>query len=202
MFDEAMNRRRSASMIRRRSTKIAEDTVLSRTPGATCIISALNQFITSSVAGYVRNQSQMITIETYPLKWSVRRLDSDFETLRDYLLRTYPQTQIPPLPNQTKKKLTKHQTTKRILYYQRFLNSILKSAVLKTSKFLVAFLQETNQEAFNLKLLTIEEDVGPKNIYEFKTLTGEIETETRAKAAKFCDQLGNFARNYEKINEQ
>jgi len=47
MFDEAMNRRRSASMIRRRQTKIAEDTVLSRTQGATCIISALNQFITS-----------------------------------------------------------------------------------------------------------------------------------------------------------
>jgi len=59
--------------------------------------------------------------------------------------------------------------------------------VLKTSKFLVAFLQETNQEAFNLKLLTIEEDAGPKNIYDFKTLTGEIETETRVKAAKFCD---------------
>lgn len=95
----------------------------------------------------------------------------------------------------------KHQTTKRILYYQRFLNSILKSSVLKTSKFLVAFLQETNQETFNMKLLTIEEDVGPKNIYEFKTLTGEIETETRAKASKFCDQLGNFSRNYEKINE-
>lgn len=143
----------------------------------------------------------MITIETYPLKWSVRRLDTDFDTLRDYLLRTYPQSMIPPLPNPTKKKLMKHQTTKRILYYQRFLNSILKSSVLKTSKFLVAFLQETNQETFNMKLLTIEEDVGPKNIYEFKTLTGEIETETRAKASKFCDQLGNFSRNYEKINE-
>jgi hypothetical protein len=47
--------------------------------------------------------------------------------------------------------------------------------VLRTSKFLVAFLQETNQEAFNVKLLTIEEESGPKNIYEFKTLTGEIE---------------------------
>lgn len=87
------------------------------------------------------------------------------------------------------------------MFYQRFLNSILKSGVLKTSKFLVAFLQETNQEAFNLKLLSIEEEVGPKNIYEFKTLTGEIETETRAKASKFCEQLGNFARNYEKVND-
>lgn len=144
----------------------------------------------------------MITIETYPMKWSVRRLDTDFDTLREYLLRTYPQTMIPPLPNKTTKKLNKLQTQKRIQFYQRFLNSILKSSVLKTSKFLVSFLQENTQEAFNLKLLTIEEDAGPKNIYEFKTLTGEIETETRAKAEKFCDDLGNFARNYSLINEQ
>jgi hypothetical protein len=50
---------------------------------------------------------------------------------------------------------------------------------LKTSNFLVAFLQETNQEAFNQKLMTIEEETGPKNIYEFKTITGEIEVDQR-----------------------
>ena len=73
--------------------------------------------------------------------------------------------------------------------------------MLKTSKFLVAFLQETNQEQFNLKLLTIEEEMGPRNIYEFKTLTGEIEVERRRKAAKFCDSLGQFSKSYEKINK-
>ena len=51
----------------------------------------------------------------------------------------------------------------------------------------LAFLQETNQEQFNLKLLTIEEEVGPRNIYEFRTITGEIEVERRRKATKFCD---------------
>jgi hypothetical protein len=30
-----------------------------------------------------------------------------------------------------------------------------------------------------LRLLTIEEENGPKNIYEFKTLTGEIEVDQR-----------------------
>ena len=67
------------------------------------------------------------------------------------------------------------------------MNAVLRSQVLKTSKFLVAFLQETNQEQFNLKLLTIEEEVGPRNIYEFRTITGEIEVERRRKATKFCD---------------
>ena len=72
--------------------------------------------------------------------------------------------------------------------------------MLKTSRFLVAFLRESDQENFNLKLLTIEEETGPRNIYEFKTLTGEIEVERRRKATKFCDQLGPFSKQYEKIN--
>ena len=81
------------------------------------------------------------------------------------------------------------------------MNAVLRSQVLKTSKFLVAFLKESDQENFNLKLLTIEEETGPRNIYEFKTLTGEIEVERRRKATKFCDQLGPFSKQYEKINK-
>jgi hypothetical protein len=73
--------------------------------------------------------------------------------------------------------------------------------VLKTSKFLVAFLSEASQEAFNVKLLTIEEEQGPRNIYEFRTLTGEIETEARNRANKFCDGLQTFAKQYEDIND-
>lgn len=52
-----------------------------------------------------------------------------------------------------------------------------------------------------MKLLTIEESSGPKNIYEFQTLTGEIEVEQRRRAAKFCDQLGKFSKQYERISD-
>jgi hypothetical protein len=48
-------------------------------------------------------------------------------------------------------------------------------------------LQESNQDLFNQKLLTIEEDKGPKNIFDFQTLTGEIEVEQRQRANKFCE---------------
>lgn len=77
---------------------------------------------------------------------------------------------------------------------------MLKSQVLKTSKFLVAFLEETNQDAFNARLLQIEQEQGPKNIYEFKTLTGEIEVDKRERATKFCEQLKNFSRRFELLN--
>ena len=90
MFDEAMNRRRSSSVIRRRNTGVAEDTVLSRSTGATCIVSGVNQYVTSKLGGYVKEQSQMITVDTFPMKWRVKRLDSDFVILRDFLLRSYP----------------------------------------------------------------------------------------------------------------
>lgn len=117
MFDIALNRPRTQSNIRRKQTKLVEDTVLSRNNGTQCVVTGINQFITSQVGGYMRSQTQMITIETYPMKWQVKRLDSDFETLREYLLRSYPQTIIPPLPNSTKKKLSYNQTTKRMGHY-------------------------------------------------------------------------------------
>jgi len=66
----------------------------------------------------VRAQSLMIVIHTFPLGWKVQRLDIDFVTLRNYLVRKYPQVVIPPLPivNQ-KKKLSKKQLYKKKLYY-------------------------------------------------------------------------------------
>ena len=93
-----MQRRRASTIVRRRNTAVAEDTLLSRNTGATCIVAGVNQYITSKLAGYVKEQSQMITIDTFPMKWRVKRLDSDFVILRDFLLRSYPQTVIPPLP--------------------------------------------------------------------------------------------------------
>ena len=142
----------------------------------------------------------MVTIDTFPMKWRVKRLDSDFVILRDFLLRTYPQVVIPPLPAGLSKKMMPRQLAKRQQYYQRFLNAVLRSQVLKTSKFLVAFLSEQSQEHFNLKLLSIEEEVGPRNIYEFKTLSGEIEVERRRAATRFCDQMGTFTKQYHKIS--
>jgi len=46
----------------------------------------------------------------------------------------------------------------------------------------------------------VEEDKGPKNIYDFRTLTGEIEIEQRNRATRFCDYLGPFSKAYERIN--
>lgn len=80
------------------------------------------------------------------------------------------------------------------------MTAVLKSQTLRTSKFLVAFLQEQNQDKFNMKLLGIEEDKGPKTITAITTLTGQIEVEKKERASRFCDKLGSFAESYERIN--
>jgi hypothetical protein len=64
-------------------------------------------------------------------------------------------------------------------YYQRFLNLVLRSQILRTSKFLCSFLQDSNQEAFNQSLLSVREERGPRCIFDLKTITGEIEVEKR-----------------------
>jgi recombination DNA repair RAD52 pathway protein len=78
LFDEMMNRRRSSTAMKRRQTLIAQETVLNENSGTSCLVSQVTQYITSTIAGYVREQSQMITIDTFPMKWRVKRLDSDF----------------------------------------------------------------------------------------------------------------------------
>lgn len=69
---------------------VAEETELSRNMGSLCVVASVNQYITSKLGGYIKESSQMITIDTFPMKWRVKRLDTDFQILRDYLLRAYP----------------------------------------------------------------------------------------------------------------
>ena len=101
----------------------------------------------------VRGQSLMVVIHSYPMGWKVQRLDIDFVALRSYLVRKYPQVIIPPLPlvNQ-KKKLSKKQLAKKKVYYQKFLHSLMKSKVLRSSKFMVEFLKQQDQYKFGYDL--------------------------------------------------
>ena len=55
MFDEALQRRRSSSVMRRKNTGTAEETILSRNMGAACIVAGVNQYITSKYAGLAKD---------------------------------------------------------------------------------------------------------------------------------------------------
>ena len=90
MFDEALQRRRSNSVLKRRMTGVAEENVLTSNSGSVCLIAGVNQYVTSKMGGWSKETTMMITVDTFPMKWRVKRLDSDFQILRDYLLKMFP----------------------------------------------------------------------------------------------------------------
>lgn len=116
---------------------------------------------------YVNSSLIQMEIMTYPFKWKVTRTHHDFHALRDYLLKKYPQTIIPPLPRfNPKRRYTPKQLIKREIYYQRFLIIVMKSQILRSSEFLVEFLREINVDQFMLKALGAQQEEGPKKITE------------------------------------
>jgi len=62
-------------------------------------------------------------IVTQPMGWQVKRKDSDFKALREYLVRNFPQTIVPPLPPLERgKRLSKRAMRKKETYIERFLS--------------------------------------------------------------------------------
>lgn len=75
-------------------------------------------------------------------KLRVQRKDADFYALRKLLRAEYPYVLVPPLPDTQKKhlKLIDKQLTKRQRFFQRFLQAVLRSEILRSSKVLWQFL--------------------------------------------------------------
>ena len=88
------------------------------------------------------------------LKYAVDRKDSDFYALRRILVSRYPYILVPPLPLKKETATSESEATKRMQIYNRFLGSINKSQVLKSSRFLVDFLRvvERSEWKFNKKI--------------------------------------------------
>lgn len=82
----------------RRMTKKIDGTVLNRHKNVVTIVHNGQQQIQSQIMKYVQNSVLSVEVVSFPFKWKVRRSHADFITLREYLLRKYPQTVIPPIP--------------------------------------------------------------------------------------------------------
>lgn len=99
----------------------------------------------------VTNSQVSMDLHSLPYGWNVSRTHEDFETLRRILMIKYPQTLLPGIPRyHARKELNDKQLIKRCIYYQRFLESILKSMTLRSCPFLVDFLRENVPKNFQI----------------------------------------------------
>jgi len=98
----------------------------------------------------VTNSQIVMSVQSLPYGWTVDRTHEDFEVLRRILMMKYPQTLLPGLPTyQTRKELNEKQLIKRCIYYQRFLECILKSMTLRSCPFMIDFLRENVLKNFH-----------------------------------------------------
>ena len=77
---------------------------------------------------------------TTPMNWSVQRRFSDFDALRQILVKYYPSYHVPPLPS---KKIGNRRfdidfIMKRMKFLNLFINNLLKREEFKASEILVA----------------------------------------------------------------
>jgi len=97
-LDDSVSSVISSNSFRSVSTRKLKLTVLNQKAYSQIYVQDVYQLITSKIGKMVRSQSLMVVLHTYPFGWKVQRLDIDFVQLRNYLVKKYPQTIIPPLP--------------------------------------------------------------------------------------------------------
>jgi hypothetical protein len=136
-------------------------------------------------------------IISHPFGYKVQRTNADFVHLREYLMKMYPQTIVPTLPNfNPKKRLTQRQLQKKCIYYQRFLTCLMKSQILRSAEFLVEFLKESDVKQFYAKVATAQFNKGPEKIDEINTLYGDVQVNAGKRAKTFCKKFNSFLTTY------
>lgn len=113
---------------------------------------------------------------TEPLKYIVRRRYSDFEKLREMLLKYYPGITIPPLPSKKlgKRRFEDDYVSKRMNFLILFLQAIVDHPYLKASDIVFNFLNTKDRSVFEKKVSDLNQPKTIQYIDDMQTLTGTI----------------------------
>lgn len=98
----------------------------------------------------IKMNQMLFIVRTSPLKWVVRRKLEDFDWLKLVLSDIYTGVYIPPGPSRREKGDNENSyLNKQLLFLQNFIDCLTRNALVKTSPFLLSFLHESNNGAFN-----------------------------------------------------
>ena len=76
--------------------------------------------------------------------------------------------------------------------YERFFNAVFKSHILRSNEFLLDFSKETDLVVFKKKKEAAVEQPSPKSIFDFATLSGQIEVSADMKSIDYFDKVSFF----------
>ena len=139
--------------------------------------------------GFFKQKFMTYIIEIQPTGTTIERRYSDFDSLRQELLKRYPGYLIPPIP---KKKVGKTTETafllKRQDLLQRFLNEVLCHPILANSDLVCQFLTLAQKEWEN-RIKVMSKIPMSKNVSEFRTIQGTAKIEASETYETFCEKF-------------
>ena len=115
-------------------------------------------------------------IVTDEMKWLVHRRYSDFDNLRQILLKHFPRLFIPPLPAKKlgNRRFDKDFIEKRMIFLQMFIDNIMNNEVFKTNEALYEFLSCDDRNKYDKKILEML-SFNPSNyVNDCRTLNGKL----------------------------
>lgn len=115
-------------------------------------------------------------VETVELNFLVRRRYSDFEWLRQMLVKYNPGYMVPPLPNKKigQRRFEQDFIEKRMKFLQKFIDAVLQHEIFKSCECLVSFLQMVERGQFDSKIKELISYQPSPYIEDFKTFSGKI----------------------------
>jgi len=139
----------------------------------------------------------LFKVRTEPLGWTILRKDQDFYFLRKILLKNFPYMIIPPLPLK-KKKDSEKSIKRRERYFTRFLQAVCRSEELKSSTFLVEWLDNDQPKQFAAIMKSQEKAKVPKNLLEAViNQQGRVPVHSISNSQVFCSKMTEFIDSYQ-----
>ena len=153
-------------------------------------------------------KSNFISYEVYTKEtnWLVNRRFSDFEWLRNILIKFYPRFFVPPLPN---KKLFSRRfevdfVDKRMKFLNKFINNLMLNETFKAADVVVDFLSISDHNQFEAKIYEYNSITPSIYVEDIKSLSGSVKILEDFGNEQFYENISNYFQIqktlYERLN--
>ena len=109
---------------------------------------------------------------------------------------------VPALPKTSIKNYSDESLVELMKLYNRFLNALCRSEVLKTSKMLVTFLKLDSLSQWSIEKKKYEKVKFSRLISEVISETGKINVEEKKQNKNFCDKIKDFVGSYANLTSE
>ncbi len=151
---------------------------------------------TEKAGGMFTKAFILYDVITTPMNWSVQRRFSDFDALRQILVKYYPSYHVPPLPS---KKIGNRRfdidfIMKRMKFLNLFINNVVKREEFKASEILIAFLSYTDRGKFEAKFKEYQTQVPSSYVEDYKNLEGKVTISHDEGNEKYFNNISKYFR--------